>query len=504
MTAGVDTSQPLVVPSPRALRRELRDRRREHSDRTIWQALDSLYLWLVSFLILGSMSGAIVARAWSQVGQCADATSCVDARDVIPLPLGVAVFALALRMLVALGPVVSSRAGASFMLSAPVDRRGLLLRPAFALLAGGLVLGAAVVTGLVLLTSPHPTAVGAGAVAGAALGVLTVAGAILAQRTSTARKAMGICCDVLIVAALAVVPLFLFGVAVPTTAWAEPLHLLVAAVVVAVGAVAATSTAVAKLGRMPRREVVAGGDLLSGLSGAAASMDTSMVSDMLVARRFRLKGAAHTRRGHGSGLVGVAWREAQRALRSPQRLALAVVLLVVPYAVDRVGVSAAAPLVAAIVGYLAVRPLSGGLHAVSRSAGLRRMFPDDDLPLRTAFSAPLLVGAAVWSLAVVPAIEGTAGLIGPATGVPPFAAWVALAGTIAAGVIRSARRRPVSYEGQLVSTPAGALPAGFVAQIFRGPDFVLVGILPLAFGLPWIVVLLLPVLLFTFALMSRK
>ena len=31
-----------------------------------------------------------------------------------------------------------------------------------------------------------------------------------------------------------------------------------------------------------------------------------------------------------------------------------------------------------------------------------------------------------------------------------------------------------------------------------------VGIVPLAFGLPWIVVLLLPVLLFTFALMSRK
>lgn len=46
MTAEVDTSQPLAVPSPRALRKELRDRRREHSDRTIWQALDSLYLWL--------------------------------------------------------------------------------------------------------------------------------------------------------------------------------------------------------------------------------------------------------------------------------------------------------------------------------------------------------------------------------------------------------------------------------------------------------------------------
>jgi hypothetical protein len=81
---------------------------------------------------------------------------------------------------------------------------------------------------------------------------------------------------------------------------------------------------------------------------------------------------------------------------------------------------------------------------------------------------------------------------------------VALAGTIAAGVIRSATRKPVSYEGQLVSTPAGALPAGFIAQIFRGPDFVLVGILPLAFGLPWIVVLVLPLALFAFAIGSRK
>ncbi len=503
MTARVGApstpGRPATVPTPRNLRRELRRRRRDHSTQTLWQALDNLYLWLISVGILGSMVGTVASRAWLEVARCSG-PGCVDARLVVPLPLGAAVLALALRTLVALGPLVASRASGTFLLGTPVDRRGMLLRPAAALLAGGVIVGAGLVSLLVLLTSSHPAEVGAGALAGAGLGLVAVAGAVLAQGAPKVRRVLAVGCDVVVVATLAVVPLMLFDRAVWSTDWARPGPLLAFAVVVLLVGAALVVGVVRRVGRLPRRELVAGGELLSGLAGAAASMDTSMVSDLLVARRFRMRGAAHVRRGHGSGLVGVAVREAQRSLRSPQRLALAVGLLAVPYAVDRIGVPTLTPILAAVVGYLALRPLGSGLHVVTRSPGLRRAFPVADRPLRMAFATPLLVAAALWTLAALPAVTGNSLLVfGFSAPEPATITWLALAATVAAGAIRSVTRRPVSYEGTLISTPAGALPAGFVAQMFRGPDFALVGIVPVVFGLPWLLALALPLALLAFA-----
>ncbi|GAA2757573.1 DUF6297 family protein [Actinopolymorpha rutila] len=503
MTARVGApstpGRPITVPTSRHLRRELRQRRRDHSNRTLGQALDDLYLWLFAVLMVGSMAGTTLSRAWLEIARCSG-PGCVDARLVLPLPLGAAVLALAVRTLVALGPMVASRASGTFLLSTPVDRRGLLLRPAAALMAGAIVLGAGLVSVLVLLTSSHPVAIGAGALAGAGVGVVAVAASILAQGAPKVRRALGIGCDVVVVATLAVVPLLLLDRAVWSTAWARPGPLVACAAVAAVVAVALVAAVVRRIGRLPRRELVAGGELLSGLAGAAASLDTSMVSDLLVARRFRQRGAGRTLRGHGSGLVGVAVREAQRSLRSPQRLALAVGLLAVPYAVDRIGVPTLTPLLAVVVGYLALRPLGGGLHVIARSAGLRRAFPVADRPLRIAFAAPLLAAAVLWALAALPAVTGNSMLVfGFSAPEPAAVTWLALAATIAAGGIRSVTRQRVSYDGALISTPAGALPAGFVAQIFRGPDFALVGIVPLVFGLPWVLALGLPLALLAFA-----
>ncbi|WP_020577823.1 DUF6297 family protein [Actinopolymorpha alba] len=497
MTAPVRAAQPVAaVPSARALRKELRARRRAHSDRTLRDALEDLYLWVFGVLMLGSMTGAVAVRLWAEISRC-DTASCVNARDVVPLPLGVGVLALLLRALMALGPVWTSRAGSTFLLGTPVDRRGLLARHVRALLVGGLLGGALLVATLVLLASTRPDVVGLGAAAGAALGLTVVAGAVVAQRAPGARRVLSILSDALVLLALTAVPVFLLGVDVPAAAWARPVPLAVAAVagsVVAGGLVVAVFRG---LGRVQRRDVVAGGELLAGLSGAAASMDTSMLADVLVARRFRLLGAARSRRGRWTGLVAVAYREALRSLRSPHRLVLAVGLLVLPYAVDRLGVPSVTPLVAGALGYLAVRPFSGGLHTVARSAGLRRGFPVADFALRMAFTVPLLAAAGVWSVVAAPTVAGPSqlALFGLATNVPLGVGWAALAATIAAAAIRSATRKPVSYEGPLISTPAGALPAGFVGQVFRGPDFLLVGIAPLTFGLPWPLTLGVPLLL---------
>jgi hypothetical protein len=67
--------------------------------------------------------------------------------------------------------------------------------------------------------------------------------------------------------------------------------------------------------------------------------------------------------------------------------------------------------------------------------------------------------------------------------------------TVAAGVLRAVPRKPVSFDGPLLSTPAGALPAGFVGQLFRGPDFLLVGAIPLVLGWWWPAAVVLPLIL---------
>lgn len=511
MSAGVDTARGASVVTPSALRSELRARRRAHSDRTLADALEQLYVWLFTALTLGGMAGAVVVRVWSELARC-EAAGCVDARDVLPLPLGVTLVAVAVRTLVALGPVVASPAAGTFLVGTPVDRRRLLAGPATGLLAGGVLGGAGLAAVVVLLTSSAPGTLGAGAAAGAVLGLALVAAAVLAQPLPAFRRALAIGSDVLVAVAITVVALTVVvavgadvgpDAVVPSSAWADPTALRAAAALGLVPAAALVALAFHRLGRLPRRELVAGGELLTGLAGAAASMDTSLVSDLLTARRFRRLGGARSRPGLGTGPVAIAVREATRMVRSPQRLVLAAGLLVVPYALDLIAVPSAAPLVAATVGYLALRPTTAGLHTVARSAGLRRGFPMSDLALRLSFMTPALLATAVWSAAAAPAVAGGGTALfgaGPASATSWPTAAAALAAGIAAGLVRSATRKPVSFDGPLISTPAGALPAGFVAQLFRGPDFLVIGALPLTFGLPWPLTLGVPLALLAFAL----
>jgi hypothetical protein len=61
---------------------------------------------------------------------------------------------------------------------------------------------------------------------------------------------------------------------------------------------------------------------------------------------------------------------------------------------------------------------------------------------------------------------------------------VASAPVWAAAAVRAAYRSAPDWSGPLVSTPAGALPGGFAAVLARGPDVVVLGLLPV-----WVAVL---------------
>lgn len=483
---------PAPLPSARRLRRDIRRARRDHSDRSIWQSIEQVYVGLFALGIFGAMAGGVLSQVWSEVSQCSG-EGCALARQTLPPALALAVLGLAVRTLLSIGPIVASRATATWLLDSPLDRRVLLTRPFGVLLLGAAVGGLVVLGGSVGLSVGHRSVsvAGIGVWLGVVIGLALAAGTALAQPSRWARRVLTACGDLLILAGCALAAVVVLGGSVPSTAWArsgilEPVAVAATALAVILGVIAQR-----RLSRLPRHRVVAGGDLLSGLSGAAVSLDISFVSDLLVARRFRVLGARKTRRGGGQAGLAIGLREAMRWTRTPRLFIVPLVLLLVPYVVAWSGLPSAIPVGVAIVGYIACRPLAGGLHTVSRSKGLRRAFPLEDTELRFALVLPAWVAGGVWVAATLPAI--------PADLRDPIG-WLALTAIIAAGVVRSATREPPSFDGPLISSPMGALPSGFVGSLVRGPDMVVIGLIPVIFGLPGVIMVGLPLALVAFGI----
>ncbi|MBM7770826.1 hypothetical protein JOD54_001030 [Actinokineospora baliensis] len=122
---------------------------------------------------------------------------------------------------------------------------------------------------------------------------------------------------------------------------------------------------------------------------------------------------------------------------------------------------------AGLGAYLAVLPFAGGLAEVVRIAGLRRWVPATTRSLKLAAFAVLGVAAALWTAAT--ALLGLPFV--PL--VVPLAAWA---------VVRTVTRPDLDY-GAGTAVDVGGLytPVGLVAQLLRGPDLLLLGVLVLSY-----------------------
>jgi hypothetical protein len=242
------------------------------------------------------------------------------------------------------------------------------------------------------------------------------------------------------------------------------------------------------LSRLSRSSVVAGGELLAGMAGAAITLDISLLADIVAARRWRQVGRVKSRRGRSSHVPALVHRELLRVLRWPRRLVIGLALLVVPYAVAGTGYDVLVPIVAGFACFAAIRPLMDGLRAVSRSPGLVRALGMDLRDLRVAMSVVPGGFAVLWSA-----------LASPALGHPSVAFAVA-AGALS-GVVRQASAKPPSYNGPLVSMPMGAVPPGLFSQPLRGFDLLLLCLAPVLLGLSsmWVVIVPSVVCMFVFA-----
>jgi hypothetical protein len=490
-----------TIPSSGSLRQWMRTTRRQHADRSFWEIFENVYLVLFTIAMVGATGGNVVRHLNSNVSGCTTATCghLTGAMPWIAVPL---LLATTIRMLLAVGPVSASRATGFWLLGTPVNRAA-LLRPAYRLVMAAVALTGMVIGAVVwaLLGASWSDVVQA-AVLIAALLVCAAAATVWAQQTIRRTRWASRVADVLLLAA--VVPALLLAlqpredqftnviVTAPVYRYendhptlhlgqiqddgSSALPLLVCAVAVVVCALL-VFLASRTLDRLGRTSVIAGGELLAGLAGAASSLDISMLGDVIAGRHWRLKGRVHSRRGRGAQGAAIVHREFLRILRWPRRVAVAFALLVVPYAIHGAGFHVLVPIGAAIAGFIAVRPMLDGLRTACRSTGLVRALGWDLRELRVVMAVVPGLFTILWAACAYPAIGSAS-------------ASFAVAAGILSGTVRQASARPPSYAGPLVTSPMGAIPPGLFSQPARGFDLLILCLAPVLLNLSplWVVV----------------
>lgn len=454
------------------LRRELGRVRRTHSDRTVWQVAQDAYVVLFTVVLLGSMAISALVDVAGQVTSCA-ADVCSIARGPMPLVVLLMVAGATVRGLSVLGPVVASPAASSWLLSAPTNRTPLLRRPfglAVLVSAGS---GAVVLAVAATVAGTRVRGVVTAAAIGLSVGALASGTTALAQPAPRARRVVVGVGDGLLVAAAVGVAVVAFGGYLGDAGWLDSARSPSFTGVLAAVALVVLVLSVRRLARLALPEIVSGGELLSGLAGAAYALDLALIGEIVAGRRFRLLGARPSRRGRLSGQAAIVEREFRRLGRSPGRFVALVALGVVPELFDRAGLAPVAPLAAGAAGYAAVRWSASGFRRVWRSPGLRRALPFDTPVLLRCFTLPAGVLSVLWA-------GGAALALSPAWPVSVLA--VAL--SVFSGVVRAAAAKRPDYAGPLVTSPMGAVPPGLFTMLIRGPDAALLGTIALAAGTP--------------------
>jgi len=482
-----------AIPTSRSLRQWMRTTRRRHADRSFWQIFEDVYLVLFTLAMFGATAGNVVRHLNSNAARCTSYT-CGRLSEWMPWIMVPLLLAITVRMLLAVGPVSASRASGFWLLATPVNRAA-LLRPAYRLVTATVAVAGLVAAAIIwaLIGSSFGVVLEAAVLISALLVCAAIATVWAQQSTRRSRWTLRVA-DLLLIAALVPAAILAFqheptrnvqtANVVLTFAEMEQvsafdpggLHLLVVCVVVVVFCLGLTTITSRTLDRLGRSSVIAGGELLAGLAGAASSLDISMLGDVIAGRHWRLKGRVRSRRGMGSRGGAIVQREFWRILRWPRRLVIAGALLVVPYAVAGAGFDVLVPIAAAFAGFIAVRPMLDGLRTVCRSTGLVRAMGMDLRELRVVMAVVPGLFAVLW-----------AGLAFPAIG--SLSATFAVAGGVISGAVRQASARPPTYSGPLVASPMGAIPPGLFSQPARGFDLLLLCLAPVLLNLPplWVV-----------------
>ena len=472
----------------RQLKLLMRDWRRGRADRNILEAIQDAYVMVFAVVLIGAMLISAIVQAQQSVSGC-DTEQCLAARGLLPWAAVASILAFTLVACRMFGPILASAAEGFWLMDGPVDRRQLL--------TGRLVgaLGAAF---------------GAGAMFGALVAALTGSGGfnIIVWAAAAGFGAFGLTAFAAaeqgaerhwitttlqwIVGAVAIVTLLaLVGIA---AGWlpVEPLQELsvdfawiIAGAGLLLGLVS-TVLAHIRLRNIRRQRLTAGSSLIAGMQGAAFAMDFALVRDILIEDKAKRRGHVRATRGVGLGTTALIMRDVQRLWRNPVPLVTWLATMVVPYAVQALGIAQLNPPISALVLMVALIGFCNSLRVITRTKGLQRCFPFDPGKLKTATMVVPAALALVWGIATAPAFIGVLGgvRVDVATGLTA-ALITALAGFLA--TIRWVSAKPADYGGPIVAIGVGALPPGMMFSVLRGIDMVALVTLPIVFGWPaWI------------------
>lgn len=472
----------------RQLKLLMRDWRRGRADRNLLEAFQDAYVMVFAVVLIGAMLISAIVQAQQSVAGC-DTEQCLAARGLLPWAAVASILAFTLVATRMFGPIVASAAEGFWLMDGPVDRRRLLtgrligaLGAAFAAgaLFGALVAaltGSGMVNILVWAAAAGLGAFGLTAFAAAEQGV---------ERhwiTATLQWVVG---TVAIVTLLALV-----GIA---AGWspAEPLQELsvnfawiIAGVGLLLGLVS-TVLAYVRLRNIRRQRLTAGSSLIAGMQGAAFAMDFALVRDILIEDKAKRRGHVRATRGVGLGTTALIMRDVQRLWRNPTPLVTWLATMVVPYAVQALGMAQLNPPISALVLMVALIGFCNSLRVLTRTKGLQRCFPFDPGKIKTAVMVVPAVMALIWGIATAPAFIGVLGGVRVSVGAGLTAALItALAGFLA--TVRWVSAKPADYGGPIVSAGVAALPPGMMFSVIRGIDMVALVTLPIVFGWPaWI------------------
>lgn len=485
--AELTTRPDVHVADERQLVLLMRDWRRGRATRNLRQAISDGYVALFSVVLIGAMVVSVILNAQHAAAGCSSA-ACTSGRSLLPWAALSGVVAMTLAASRIFGPVLASAAEGFWLMDAPLRRSRLLYRRLA--LALGAALGAGVVVGALIaaLTGSPVRSIVLWAVAtGFAAGGATAFAAL----EQTAERSVPVRIVQTLVALAGVAVLFLvIGTA---AGWYNASVKATTAQNIAIGvgagglalAVLCGVAARARLGRIRRARLTSGGSLASGMQGAMFALDFGLMRDIIVERDAKARGHVRPTRGRGVGLQAMVWRDVQRLIRFPKPLITLAVSIVVPYAVQALGIGIMNVMLSALVLMAALIPCFTSLRVLARTNGLARCLPYSTSEIRTTASIVPSILTVIWVAAVVPAFVGFGSIKGDAAHGAFEAVVCGLGGLV--GAIRWVSAKSPNYGAPMVATAFGALPPGMVINLIRGFDMVALITMPLILGAPaWV------------------
>ena len=231
----------------------------------------------------------------------------------------------------------------------------------------------------------------------------------------------------------------------------------------------------------PAGRLLSGGSLVSGMRGAMFASTSAWPATSSWSGTPSQEARRPTP-GFGRGVWALVWRDLQRVIRFPKPFVGLVAAMIVPYAVDALGLSMVTAFLSPLALVAALIPFLGSMRVLSRTNGLARTLPFSNAQIRTALMVIPALLALVWFAAALPAVVGIAGgpQRDPAEAIP-MTLLMAAAGLL--GAVRWQVAKPVDFATPMVATASGAVPPVLLFNLFRGIDIVAVVAAPMLLGM---------------------